>query len=713
VGRLGLVAATAVASALMVQGVRAEDQPSASISEVVVTGARSDTQASAGTKSDTPLVETPQSITVVDRSQLDLLNVTELNEALRYVAGVSPDTRGSTGTRYDLLNLRGFTPDQYLDGLKLIQSANGYAVPQVDVTRLDRIEVVKGPASVLYGQASPGGIVALSSKLPTANSFGQLEVLGGSFGTAQVDADLGGPLDRDGRVLFRVDGVLSRTDTEIAHTEAQRVAISPALTLKPDAKTSWTLLYAYQRDPKGGAYGDDPTQGSLLPNPNGRIAEDFNSGEPGFERYERLQNSFTSLFTRELWDGWTFRQNARFLRLTSYYQSVYSFTIDPGLATIPRFADFAQEGINNLTLDTQVAGSLHTGPVTHAILVGTDYQHTSQNEASGFSGAASDLNIFNPVYGLPVTPSPETTFTRLNQNQTGVYLQDALALDRFRLMLSGRYDWVDQSEYAEDRSTPGVVNKSTAPLDKSKFTGRAGLLYLFDFGLAPYASYSTSFQPQTTTSVDGGVLPPTEGKQAEVGVKYQPKVWDTLVTLSLYDLRETNVATQDPNAPIGFSIAAGEIRSKGLELEGHTHPLPNVQINLAYTYLDNLVTKDNSGLQGTRPYGVPQQTASAYGVYSWQTGWLAGAGLGGGVRYLGQSFNGEAGAGQERVPPATLFDLIATYDFSRVNPALKGLSLDVNVRNLFNARYISSCYSTYWCWYGDRQDAQAALRYRW
>jgi iron complex outermembrane recepter protein len=466
------------------------------------------------------------------------------------------------------------------------------------------------------------------------------------------------------------------------------------------------VLYAYQRDPKNGSYAADPQQGTLLPNPNGRIAEDFNSGEPDYERYSRTENSITSLFSRQLGAGWSVQQNTRFSHLTTFYRSVYFDGIDPDQTTISRFADFAAEGLNNLELDTHIGGPLQTGPVRHTLLAGVDYQHTAQSETAGFAGAASTLNVFNPVYGLPVTDSPPGFSVRLNQNQTGVYAQDEAALDRLRLTLSGRYDWVDQTQY--DR-----IGNSTAELDKSKFTGRAGLLYLFDFGLAPYVSYSTSFQPQTSTDRNGDVLPPTEGKQTEVGLKYQPGVWDALATLSVYDLRETNVATQDPNAPQGFSIAAGEIRSRGVELEGHARPLPSVQVNLAYTYLDNLVAKDDSGLQGARPYGVPQQTASAFGVYTWREGVLAGLGLGGGVRYLGQSFNGVVGPGEARIPPATLFDLVATYDFSRLNPSLKGLTLDVNVRNLFDARYITACYSTIWCWYGDRTDAQAALRYRW
>jgi len=689
------------------QGARAETPLAsavATVSEVVVAGAHTHNDAVAGTKAETPLVETPQSISVIDRSQLDLLNVASLNQALRYVAGVSPDTRGATAVRYDQMNIRGFTPDEYLDGLRLIGSANGYAAPQVDITRLDRIEVVKGPASVLYGQASPGGIVVLTSKLPTSAPFGQIELSGGSFGFVQGAIDIGGPVTHDGDLLFRLDGMAMRTDTQLKRNEAERVAVSPAVTWKPDDKTSWTLLYSYQFDPKSGAYGSVPPQGSLLPNPNGRIPVDFYDGEPGFERFRREQNAISSLFARDLGGGWTFRQNVRYMQTTTSYRSVYSYGLEPDLVTLDRYTAAADELVGALTLDNQITGGFHTGPISHSVIFGLDYQNTRQTEIAGFGGPVAPINIFHPVYGAAI-PEPATTFNvRLHLEQTGVYAQDQLGWGGLRLMLSGRYDWVDAKQL--DR-----LANVTAPLWEAKFSGRAGLLYLFDNGLAPYVSYSTSFQPQTATTAMGDVLPPTEGKQVEVGIKYQPKVWDTLLTLSLYDLRQTNVATGDPIHP-GFSIASGEVRSRGVEVEAHTRPIPALQLSATYTYLDNVITKDGAppNRVGDHPYGVPQATATAMGVYSWQGGPLAGFSFGAGMRYLGRSYSDGRDA---IIPSATLVDLVATYDFARLNAALRGASLDVTVNNLADTRYISSCYATVWCWYGAERTATATLRYRW
>jgi iron complex outermembrane receptor protein len=675
------------------------------VSEVVITGQQPSDFAASGTKSDTPLIETPQAITVIDRQDLDLRVVQNLNEAMHFTAGVGPDTRGNTAGRYDLQTLRGFTPDQYLDGLRLIGSANGYATPQVDLAFLDRVEVLKGPASGLYGQASPGGIVALSSKLPVLDRFGEVVVSGGSYGTERASVDVGGRIDDAGQFSFRLSGTGYHSDTQTQHVEAVRYGISPALTWRPDELTSWTLLYNFQHDPKTGDYGAMPLQGSLLPNPNGRVARDFYDGEPGYERFDRRQNAVTSLFTRKFGD-WAFHQNSRYMQTGTIYRSVYHTGLQPDLILLNRSVAVADETVDAITLDNQLTGTVTTGILTHNIIVGVDYQKTHQTEAAGFGGEVAPLNTFDPVYGSPVIP-PDIGFSvRLNLHQTGVYAQDQIALDAWRLVLSGRNDWVKSDQL--DR-----LGGSTVSLDQKKFTGRAGLLYLFPNAVAPYVAYSTSFQPQTSTDVNGNVLPPTQGKQAEAGIKYQPAAWSGLLTAAVYDLRQTNVATQDPSAPVGFgSIAAGEVRSRGIELEGSTHPIAALELKGSYTYLDNKVVKDNSGLEGTRPYGVPQQTANAYALYTVQQGPVRGLGIGGAVRYLGRNFNGAAGADSLTIPGATLFDLLASYDLGRVNPRASGLTFNLDVTNLFNRTYISSCYQTLWCWYGASRNVQASLRYR-
>ena len=377
--------------------------PAGSVSEVVITGQQPSDLANSGTKTETPLIETPQAITVIDRHDLDLRVVQNLNEAMHFTAGVGPDTRGNTAGRYDLQTLRGFSPEQYLDGLRLIGSVNGYATPQVDLAFLNRVEVLKGPASGLYGQGSPGGIVALSSKLPVLERFGEVVLSGGSYGTERASVDFGGRIDEAGHFSFRVAGTGYHSDTQTQHVEAVRYGISPSLTWRPDDLTSWTILYNFQHDPKTGDYGAMPVQGSLLSNPNGRVPRDFYDGEPGYESFDRRQNAVTSLFIRKFGD-WEFRQSARYMQTETIYRSVYHTGLQPDLILLGRSVAAADEAVDAITVDNQLTASKKSGILTHNIIVGVDYQKTHQTEAAGFGGDVAPLNTFDPLYGSPVIP---------------------------------------------------------------------------------------------------------------------------------------------------------------------------------------------------------------------------------------------------------------------------------------------------------------------
>src|SRR5581483_3064460 len=246
VGRMVMAASTWALGVLGSAAAADSDSEGVGLSEVIITGQHPDDVAASGTKTDTPLVQTPQSITVIDRPDLDLRVVQNLNEAVHFAAGMGPDTRGNTAGRYDLQTLRGFTPDQYLDGLRLIGSANGYATPQIDLAFLDRVEVLKGPASGLYGQASPGGIVALSSKLPVLDRFGEMTLSGGSYGTERASFDAGGRIDAAGQFSFRVAGTGYHSDTQTPHVESVRYGNSPSLTWRPDEQTQRTIIYIFQ-----------------------------------------------------------------------------------------------------------------------------------------------------------------------------------------------------------------------------------------------------------------------------------------------------------------------------------------------------------------------------------------------------------------------------------------------------------------------------------
>src|SRR5688572_19030728 len=234
-----------VAAALGSTATHADEAAEADSSgdSIIVTGLRLSGVASA-TKTDTPLIETPQSITVIDQEELVRRNAISLNQAVGYVAGVSANQRGGTVARYDQMLLRGFAPGLFLDGMRLI--AGPYSTPQTDFNRINQIDIVKGPASVLYGNSTPGGLINLSSKLPEATAFQRLELAAGNYDSQRLDVDINRPLDEDGVWLFRLMSGAQRSDGLTEMTESERKHFSPALTFAPSAQTSFTLLGAYQ-----------------------------------------------------------------------------------------------------------------------------------------------------------------------------------------------------------------------------------------------------------------------------------------------------------------------------------------------------------------------------------------------------------------------------------------------------------------------------------
>lgn len=682
------------------------------------------TRSATGTKTDTPLIETPQSISVVTRDQVAKQGAQTVNEALRYTPGINTETRGSSG-RYDLPTLRGFGGDgmgggyRYLDGLRVFNTAY-YGTPQFDPYNLERIEVIRGPASVLYGQSSPGGILSFVSKRPTAETIREVQVQTGSYGRLQGAFDLGGAVDPEGKFLYRLAGVARDTGAQIDHVKEQRVSISPALTWRPTADTTLTVLANYQRDPNYGWHGWVPAQGTFLPNPLGKISRRFYDGDPNFNTYDRTQASAGYLFEHKFSDAVIVRQNLRYMHVDVDNNEVYS-TGFPSVNDVPtnyrsinRATYRANERIDALTLDNQVETRFETGPFQHTLLAGLDYQYLDTNVKIGY-GTAPPIDAFNPVYGVPIALPALTQDIDQKRAQTGLYLQDQIKLDRWVISLGGRYDWVDSTNATSNptTTTPAVIAKQN---DRA-FTGRAGLIYLFDNGVAPYASYSTSFEPLVGVDIAGDAFRPTKGEQYEAGLKYQPPGWNTLLTFAAFDLTQQNVRTSVPETP-GQYRQLGEVRSRGFEIEAKSNPLVGLNMIASFTYQDVEITKDMPATvggisnQGKVPYLVPTYLASIWADYTVQRGAFAGFGFGAGVRHTAATWADSQNT--VPVPPYTLVDAGVSYDFGKLRPDLKGMLLSVNVKNLFDTEYVSGCAGRIRsCYWGNGRTFLATMTYRW
>lgn len=611
-------------------------------------------------------------------------------------------------SRYDSVFLRGIGGFgtstnfvSFLDGLKLPRG-QAFAVTSIDPFLLDRIEVIKGPSAVLYGQISPGGLVNLISRQPSEIPYNEARIEGGSFGRIQGGITSQGPLDAAKQWLYSISAIGRISGTRYDGVEEQRVGVAPAITWRPDSDTQLTISGFYQRDPKGGYFNSLYPQ-SLAPAAyRPFLNRNLNIGDPGFDRFEREQAGIGYVFDRRLNDVASFHSALRYSKVDTDFQSLQMMGPITAAGIIPRAAISSTERVDGIAADNRLRFDFLTSGVEHTVLAGVDQQNSSSSWLYKFGGA-TPLDVVNPVYNQPVG----TLFPFINNDQTlsqtGVYVQDQMKFGGFRLTVGTRHDWTEQ------KSDNRLAGTSQAQ-DSDKQTYRAGLLYLFDNGLAPYASYSTSFEP--VVGVGSDLLPfvPTTGEQFEAGLKFKPAFADMLFTAAVFDLRQQNVLT--PTAVPGINVQQGEIRSRGIEFEARGRVNQNIEIIAASTFLDTKVTQSSNLLSiGKRPQAVPDHFESLWVNYSFLNGGLAGLTIGGGVRSVGSSFGDDVNSLVSS--GYVVFDAAARYDLVNLVQAWKGAQLTLNVTNLFDKSYYTSCSSNIYCQFGNGRLVLAGLRYRW
>ncbi|WP_319798679.1 TonB-dependent siderophore receptor [Nitrobacter sp.] len=644
------------------------------------------------TKTDTPLIEVPASVSVVTRDQIQTRQVQSLNETLKYTAGVYAETNGyQTGS--PAFQMRGFDSREneaiYLNGLRGVRKSD------IEPYGLERVEVMRGPASVLYGQNAPGGVIALVTKLPTANPIREVQLQGGSFDQKGGAFDFSGPVTDDRTLLYRFTGLLRDGGNGIDFSKDKRAFLSGALTWRPTVATEITAYSLYQKDEGRWNYGL-PAQGTVLPNPYGRIPLTRFIGEPSdYERREWTTSGYK--FEHHATDSLTFRQNLQYTYEDWDIRSVYPSGLQSDWRTLDRAADSRHYTWDTFAIDNQAELKATSGTLHHTLLFGADYRWRQGSLLGSWGGTVDPIDVFAPVYGSPVViPAANYYGSRQTENFTGIYLQDQIKLDQWILTLGGRYDWVDNK-------TVGILDGSITNQNNSAFTKRAGLGYEFDSGVVPYISYSESFMPVSGMTFDGAPFKPETGKQYEAGVKYQPKDMNLRITAAVYDLRRQNVTTIDPAHPF-FSIQTGEVTSRGFEFEAVTSLSSGLNLTAAYAYNDARVTESNDGNLGMRQIQAPQHLASIWADYAIRDGALNGLTLGGGVRYVGAS----AGDFMNTfyAPAYTVVDAMARYD-------IDNWRFSVNVNNLFDNQYVARCISLAQCNVGRFRTVLGRVSYRW
>ncbi|MBY8955731.1 TonB-dependent siderophore receptor [Pseudomonas sp. MIS38] len=666
----------------------------------------------AGTKTDTALVEAPRSISVATRQQMDDRSVHSLDDAVRYMPGITASSYGSD-TRIDWLRVRGFEPTQFLDGLPLPKGV--YANPKPETWNLDRLALLRGPASSVYGQTPPGGLLDMVSRRPSAEASSEIQLQYGSDNHRQINFASTGKIDDAGQFLYGISGVVRDSDTQIDHIENKRYNIAPSLTWNIDDDTKFTLLTQFTRDDTGVTSQFYPIQGTKIDMPFGKISHHKNLGDPDYDFYDRTYYALGYAFEHRLNDVWQFKQNLRYTKsdlsfqtvtVNSYNPSFAGFTVD-AQGNVGRGTTNVDEDISQFAVDNNFQADFATGDIRHTLLLGLDHQRSNTNYTSIF-GTAPDINVNNPIYGQPITrPARSSAFYDYDQKtyQTGLYVQDQMALDQWRLTLGGREDWVHTGTQ--------FINKGDATntqRDKA-FSGNAALSYVFDSGFVPYLSYAESFQPTSgADATSTGSLKPTEGKQWELGIKYQPPGSKTLLSAAVYDLTQKNVAVNSIVNNVTITSQTGEVKVKGLELEAVSDVTDNLKVIAAYTLAKSEVQKGVD--KGNRLQLMPDQQASLWTDYTWHSGVLDGFGIGGGVRYTGNTYGDKANTWLGKADAYTVFDASVHYDLGRLDNSLKGASVAVNATNLFDKDYISTC-DGYYCYYGDQRSVIASATYKW
>jgi iron complex outermembrane recepter protein len=590
--------------------------------------------ASTATGTNTPILETPASVQVVPQEVIRDRQATQVREALTSVSGVTYNGDGGSrgGEQYII---RGFTGASVLrDGFQR-SDTGGEFPPSTDVATIERIEVLKGPASILYGAIEPGGLINIVSKQPLATPFREVELQVGSRNLFRPRFDVSGPLTPDGKVLYRVNGVYETSNSVRALTEKnQKFVLAPTIAWKVGDNTDLSISAEYIDGKRPADFGI-PAIGNKVANvPIDRIIT-----EPSDSVTNRSLNVGYNVEHR-------FNPNWKIKNAFRYSSSQYDYGVialpiafNDTTNTVTRIFAAQDSRLDDYVLQTSLTGEFTTGAVKHTLLTGFDYARKN-GQVTNRTGTPSSLDLFNPVYG--VTKPSESSLTPFTDNTArtdiyGVYLQDQVGITKDVKLLAGiRYDALTQNNI--DLLVAANDPFREAKVQTSAVTPRIGLLYQVTPAVSVYGSYSQSFAPNTNTlrTTTGQLLDPQRGRGYEFGVKSELLDGKLLATLAYFDITKQNVAVDDPNDPFA-SLASGEQKSRGIELDVSGQLAPGWKLIASYANTKGEVTANSDPTQiGNKLYGLPENTFSLWSTYEFQQGGLKGLGFGAGLNYVSE-----------------------------------------------------------------------------
>ncbi|SFR85344.1 TonB-dependent siderophore receptor [Sphingomonas jatrophae] len=663
------------------------EAPAPADETIVVTANRTDSFA--GTKTDTPLIQTPQPITVISDATFLSQGAISISDTVRYAAGVTANAYGRD-TRVDSFVIRGIDALQFRDGMRDIFSF--YASAAADPYNFSRVEIVRGPASVLFGQGSIGGLVNLVSKTPQFETGGELSAVYGSYDRKELLGDVN--LAVDDTFAIRAVGRARDADTYVDHVPDDRVMFAPSVRWRPTPDTDITLLGLYQEDDTGSTSQFLPVVGTNLPNgTNPRLDRYLFVGKPGWDRYDgRLLQGGGSISQRF---GETVSVNlkARYidsdLTYFTHYTDSYTNPTNPYLDAARRqirlYSEASLARLNVFSTDNNVQFKFDTGAnISHVLLAGIDYSWNKVRKSSNFG--VEQIDLYDIDYDALVLPSVSADFSRDTQKQLGIYVQDQIRFfDRVSVVLGVRRDRVRSDSVTADRSLRvNTVDKAT--------TFRAGIIGEIGAGLSPFFSYTESFLPIAGTG--NGALKPQTGRQYEAGVKWQPDA-RTLVTVTGFHIKENGRPLFGPGSIV---TQAGVLTTKGIELEASRTLPGNFELLVNYGY-NKLTPRDTQFFDY-----LPKHNASIWSTKTVQLSEDVSIRGGAGVRYTGK---------RTSIGPAwtlvtgdnTLVDALAEVTWRQWRFA-------VNATNLLGDKFYASCLSRGDCFMGAPRNVMGTISYR-
>ena len=650
------------------------------------------TRSVSATRTDTSLHETPQSISVVTREAVEDIGATRLQDALDYAGGVGR-ANNFGGQGLTTFTVRGFTTGEfYRNGFPINR---GY--PNMpDANTIERLEVLRGPATTLYGRGDPGGTFNVVSKQPLAERSVTLGSQLNDQGMKRGTQDASGPLDDDGRFAYRLNVVGEGGDTFRDHVETERYGVTPVLSWQVDDATRITFEGDFMRN-------NAPLDRGLTryPAQTRTASRDTFFGEKDVGKLHNDNNMAQIRFDRDLNADWKLGGGIQMLDGSLKGDAIEANGLAADGRTLGRNFNYRKLEWTDRDVQLNVTGHFATAGVDHTLLAGVeyeDYDYKSIIRRSSGAVNAYTIDIFDPVYGKA---RPALTRTTTNDKENlktyAAFVQDQVALtERMKLLAGVRFE-----RFEHDYDTFGVGVPFTN--SDNAVTPRLGLTYDLTDTVAIYANTARSFKPNTGASRLGGGFKAEEGKSYEVGVKWEALDRQLSVDAALYQIEKQNVLTTDP-VDSTFSVAAGEVRSRGLDLNVVGNLTPEWSVMGSYAYVDAEVTKDNTLRSGTRLLNIPEQTFSLLNVYEFQDGALRGLGLGAGGRYVDQRA-GQTANTAFSMDSYTVFDLLAFY---KVNEHVK---LNLDVKNVFDKEYEEGAFGNVYAYPGAPRTVQVGIAY--